>query len=280
MTLFEAVDFAAACGFEGVEPYPIREFSAPDIKFAKTFKEYCDTKHLSIPCFSMGARLETDEYQKSVEELKKYAEVAAALNSPYLHHTLVPTLGRSGDAFPNLKAALPQLVEACGDVAKWAQPMGVTCIYEDQGYVINGINAYSTFYESLLQPAKGVVADTGNILFVDESIEAFCGVFGAETRHVHIKDYLRKAGGVPPGNGWYQSRGGMWLRGTAVGHGVTEFVPTIKILLESGYTGWWSIELDGPEDPLWASKISLANLHYYYDEAVRQVESFAGNEVI
>ena len=279
-TLFDAVDAAAKFGYDAVEPYPVLEFEQPDTVFAKKFREYCDAKGLAIPCFSMGIRLETKDWREAVQRLKGYAEVASVLGSKLIHHTLVPTLGRDEESFPQLDDITPQLVTACTEVAQAAEKMGVSCVYEDQGYVVNGVSAFSEFYKKLPFQNKGVVVDFGNIQFVDESIDEFASRFALAAKHVHMKDYLKKAGGVPPGAGWYQSITGNWLRGTIIGHGVTNFVPVIQVLLQSGYNGYWSVEFDGPEPALLAARQGLENIRYYYQEAKRQIASFSTNEVV
>jgi sugar phosphate isomerase/epimerase len=83
---------------------------------------------------------------------------------------------------------------------------------------------------------------------------------------------LAKPGSDPfPGNEWYLSANGDYLRGTIIGHGTVDFVQTMKILLRAGYDGYYSIEFDGIEPPEISIVNGLRNLRYYYEEAVRQV---------
>lgn len=56
-----------------------------------------------------------------------------------------------------------------------------------------------------------------------------------------------------------------------MGHGVVDFVQTIKILLKAGYDGYYSFEFEGMENPAEAIKNSLENFKYYYEEAQRQI---------
>lgn len=89
-------------------------------------------------------------------------------------------------------------------------------MYEDQGFVINGIRAYEEFYLNLDRPNKGIV----------------------------------------------------------VGHGIIDFTQTIKILIRAGYEGYYSIEFDGIEPPEIGIANGLRNLHYYFEEAERQLGLF------
>ena len=68
------------------------------------------------------------------------------------------------------------------------------------------------------------------------------------------------------------SKQGDFLRGTVIGHGVTDFVPIFRTLIQGGYDGWYSIEFDGPEDPFYAATLGRENMQYYYEEAMRQLQ--------
>ncbi len=279
MSLFDAVDFAADCGFGAVEPYPVLELEKPDAAFAEKLKRYCDAKGLAIPCFSMGVRLETPEYADSVSRLKRYAEMAGRLDSGFLHHTLAPTLQRDAIAMPDAEAILPQIAGACRDVAAYAKGLGVECLYEEQGYVFNGISDFG----KLLSAIRGgsIVLDTGNILFADEPIAPFAGRYANRAAHVHVKDYIVKSGnGQYPGRDWYLSRGGNYIRGTVIGHGVADFVQTFRVLMLAGYDGYYSLEFDGPEDPLYAAAAGLENMRYYFDQAKQQMDIFKAKDLV
>lgn len=272
LSLHEAVDLTVSYGIHAVEPYPVNELSAPNLAAAKEFGEYCCKKGVDIPCFSMLGSLEGKNYKQEVEKLKGFVDVAAAMGARMFHHTLVPSLRHTAEHMPIFKKIIPQLISACEEICDYAAKYNITCVYEDQGFVINGVRAYEEFYLSLNRPNKGIVADLGNILFVGEKPQDFTGHFAPLVKHVHVKDYLAKPGSDPfPGNEWYLSANGDYLRGTIIGHGTVDFVQTMKILLRAGYDGYYSIEFDGIEPPEISIVNGLRNLRYYYEEAVRQV---------
>ena len=142
--------------------------------------------------------------------------------------------------------------------------------YTDQGFVVNGGERFEAFFTSVNRPNLGVVADLGNILFVGETAESFVGRFAGQIRHVHVKDYLFKPGcAQDPGEGWYTTRAGDYLRGTIVGHGVVPFAQILRILRGAGYDGYYSAEFDGPEPPLFAVEAGMRNLRRYDGETRR-----------
>ena len=84
--------------------------------------------------------------------------------------------------------------------------------------------------------------------------------------HVHAKDFLFKPGNqIDPGDGWFKSRGGHYLRGTIVGHGVVPVAQCAAMLKKAGYDGFLSLEFEGMEDNLTALKAGYAYLRRVTD---------------
>lgn len=267
----EAMLFAHQVGFTGIELTNLAELRVPDCQIAERLRRTANSLSLDIVCFSMGARLEVDNWMEQVNLLKKYIDVAVALGTPMFHHTFVPTLGYTRSEMPFYKQIKSQLLDAANEVLSYASTRGVTCVYEDQGFVINGILDFEDLYFQLTGSNKGIVSDFGNIFFYGESPAFFTSHFLHEIQHVHVKDYLLKSGGGQfPGKGWYRSKQGDFLRGTIIGHGVIDYVPLFRTLLSGEYKGWYSLEFDGMEDPFIAASLGKENMQYYYDEAIRQ----------
>lgn len=279
MSFYDAVDYCAKAGFEALEPYPAHEFAVPDadaLKAAQRLGQHAKEMGVRINCFSMGINITTgDTVRANIEKLKRYAEIAAAMGSPFLHHTLLPGLSHGRDANVTFRELLNVAVSGVREVYDAAQTFGVRAVYEDQGFVFNGCERFERFLDAVERPV-GVVADLGNILFVDETPMEFVGRFAPYVAHVHVKDYIaKKSTDNYPGEEWYNTRSGGYLRGTIVGHGVNDFVACCRILINAGYTGSFSLEFDGKEDPLLADKLSSRNFRRYYAEA----ESMLGKGV-
>ncbi|MBQ9855533.1 MAG: sugar phosphate isomerase/epimerase [Clostridia bacterium] len=266
MSFHEAVDYAKTLGLDAIEPYPSREFARPDVDEAKRLKEYADEMGVGISCFSMAANIVTGDRKAAIEELKGYADVAAAMGSPYLHHTLLPVLNFS-ELGLTFREAMKKAVEGVREISDYAAEKGIQCLYEDQGFYFNGVQRFDDFLGKVNRNV-GVVADLGNILFVGEEPEAFTARFAPLVKHVHVKDYLRKDSRWPnPGEGWYIDRNGGYLRGTVVGHGTVNFQRVFSVLQSVGYEGYFSLEYDGMEDAYRANKLGLANMKRYYEMA-------------
>lgn len=276
MSFQEGVDYVKKIGVDAIEPYSVNEFATPDVEAARRLRDYAGEQGVDICCFSMGADFFKENPAEEVERLKRYADTAAAMGSPYLHHTLLPHLTLDILKQP-FAPVLERAVQCEREVYDYAEQQGVRCVYEDQGFYFNGVQRFDDFMGAMNRNI-GVVADLGNILFVGEKPEVFVARFAPLICHVHAKDYLYKDAGWPnPGERWYHTREGGYLRGTLVGHGVVNFLRVFSILREVGYNGYYSLEYDGVEEPYYAQQQSIANLRRF--EKMAQLDSSAAEEV-
>ena len=244
-------DYAANLGFSSVEVLevtsPGHPSVIPDRETAKTVRQALAERGLTVACYSVGTCIYRSP--EAEESLKYQAEIASELGSPFLHHTLVPWLKLPENA-PTFDEALENVADAAARIAEYAAPLGVTCLYEDQGLYANGVDGFGRFYREIKKRTNnvGVCGDVGNVLFVDESPVPFFREFIGEIRHVHIKDYLYKTDTVvSPGMYWLGTGHGNWVRDTMIGHGDLDIAGCMKILKDAGYTGALAFENEHPE---------------------------------
>ena len=68
-------------------------------------------------------------------------------------------------------------------------------------------------------------------------------------------------GPIPnPGRGWFGTRGGAYLRGTVVGHGVVPVEACLRILKAAAYDDVVAIEFEGMEPCEEALELGLENI--------------------
>lgn len=241
--------YAKEHGMSGVEFYcdAVANVSAiPTVDAAKEVKRVLDAYGLPMVCVSTA--YDAVLRPNAVEAMQKHLEIAAALGSPFMHHTLLITPAMD-DSQDEILRKIDLAADAAVKIAHAAKELGLTCIYEDQGRYVNGVARFGKFFENVKSRAKnvGVCADLGNILYADETPEAFLDAFRADIKHVHVKDYLRKSGPASPGMYWKPTQNGNFLRNTMVGHGVVDLARCMAILKEIGYNGYFALELDHPE---------------------------------
>ena len=246
----EMVDYAYAHGICQLETLNILDLSVPDLEKAKALKAYADEKGISFPCVSVGINLVADDRAAAIETAKRYADVAKILGSPYLHHTIALNFSEPEKIAENFELYYARGLEAVREIYDYAATLGIRTIYEDQGFLFNGKAAFTRFLTEVDRNV-GVVADFGNIQFVDEQVEDFIPAFADRIVHVHAKDYCVTAGGsrekLPEE---YGSRGGNYLKGCLIGAGSVNTEAAFRALQAMGYHGYVALEGDpiGPDE--------------------------------
>lgn len=241
----EAALYARKHGFRAVEFLGTFHPPVPDVEAAREARRILEAHGLTVACYSVGSML----YRKPAaeEELKYHAEIAAALGSPFLHHTLVPWLQPLPED-PPFDAVLEDILPRAARVAAYAEGIGLRCLYEEQGYYVNGMEPFGRYLSEIkrLCPHVGVCGDLGNILFADERPEDFLRVFAADIFHVHVKDYRVSPPTESTGARALRSRGGMVLTDVPLGEGVVDAAACLSILREAGYDGALALEIGAP----------------------------------
>jgi sugar phosphate isomerase/epimerase len=106
---------------------------------------------------------------------------------------------------------------------------------EEQGFIINGKERYLKFLNEVGRDI-GVVADVGNIMFVDEKAADFFPLVKDKICHAHVKDFKIVDEGL------YKTRGGNQLTDASLGCGDADVKSALEYLKESGYEGYISLE--------------------------------------
>lgn len=246
----KTVDYAARMGYSSVEMFVDARFPEenpiPDVRTAHLVREKLRQRGLTVACYSVFANVWDNK--EHISTLLQLVDIAAELGSPFFHHTMLPWKTVCEDS-PSYEEAIDVAVDAAAYVAEYAGKQGITCIYEDQGQYINGVNGFRGFWTKIQKRCKnvGICGDLGNIMFVNERPEAFLEAYKDDICHVHVKDYLWKHGAESPGRYWMKAKGDSWLRDTMIGSGEVDFETCMKILKGTGYKGAFALELDHPE---------------------------------
>lgn len=251
-----AIDFARKKGFSSVEFLEIPNASRPlriaSVEQATEIKQALDQNGLSVACYSVGITVldpaTATPIERNVGELLQAVEIAAALGSPYFHHTLIlnTSVTRHKDYLP-FDALLDPLVSVALPIAKKANALGIKVLYEPQGFYVNGLDNFGAFYNRMKAEGcnVGVCGDLGNSLFVDVDPVDFVRTFGHEICHVHLKDYQTKPLAAPEET---QSIGGNKLTQVILGDGCIDLNACFSLLREVGYSGAYALEGSYPDD--------------------------------
>lgn len=242
----QLIDAAVEHGLTAVEGFCNFEFTEPDLEAAKRIRAYADSRGIVIPCFSLFCNVSGEDAKENVARLCKYAEVAAVLGSPYLHHTIANDFGNPQGILANKEALFEQGVKSVREVYDYAQTLGVRAIYEDQGFVFNGVAGFRRFLDTVDRNV-GAVADFGNIAQMEEGVEDFIRAFPEQIVHVHVKD-LKPVSKDEIGPGCLETIHGNWVKEVEVGLGTVKIEESIELLKAAGYDGYYSVEYQGTYD--------------------------------
>ena len=246
----EMVDYAYSHGIQYLETLNLLDLATPDLKVAAELKAYADSKGISFPCVSVGLSLVDEDRKEAVETVKQYADVARILGSPYLHHTIALNFSEPQKIADHFETYYSRGLEAVREIFDYAATLGIRTIYEDQGFLFNGRETFTRFLKDVDRNV-GVVADFGNIQFVDEDVENFIPAFADRIVHVHAKDYIVTPGGSREKEAdEYTSRGGNYLKGCLIGEGSVHTEAAFQALQAMGYKGFVALEGDpiGPDE--------------------------------
>jgi sugar phosphate isomerase/epimerase len=251
----EAVKVASESGFDSVEMLDIRGAGWTSPLSVREARSLLEDKGLSVSCYSLAIDvIPFDKYgnivgdcDSAVETAKRSAETASNMGSPYFHHTLVtnlrPDLHRPK---PPYDAVFETLVKAASEIAKACNDMGLTVLYEPQGFYVNGSENFGRFYCEMkrLGYDVGVCGDMANTLFVDEPPIEFYRNFAKDFRHVHLKDYKCFGKEIAPDRKCLLSMDGRVYSETELGEGSVCFRECMKLLRSVGYDGAFSLEIN------------------------------------
>jgi len=252
MTNIDALRQAAEAGYSAFEPFAAYELAMPDVSVAAAIRAEADRLGIVLPTLSVGIDVTADG---AVEKLKGYARCAREMGMKYLHHTIYPSLDPKAAAL-EFEPMLEKAVKAAREVFDYAADIGVTCIYENQGFIFNGLERYDAFIDCLDRPA-GVVLDMGNIAFVGEEADAFAAKYASRIVHCHVKDYKKCA---QPADNDFRLCDGSGLRLANIGEGDMKIAESAAILRNAGYEGWFMLECSPISDGYAEQKINMDRL--------------------
>ena len=154
---------------------------------AKTMADI-ERLQLEVPILTTGATLgRPDRFDRSVEEIKAYLELASIMNVPYLRVM--------GDDHPEITPTDEALVEqGLRDLLPLAEQKGRMLLLET-----NGVYAESdkllALVEKLNSPALGVLWDVHHpYRFFDEPVAETYAKLKKHIKHVHLKDSVLEGG--------------------------------------------------------------------------------------
>ena len=255
----ELIAIAKELGFAAIEYIDV------DMPTAVKLREESARAGLPIICYTVGADFLTAEsVEAEAQRLFEQIDIAEALGVKIMRHDATRGFPAPQNAYNSFDQALPLLAKGCRMVTEYAAAKGIATTVENHGFFFQDSARVASLVGAVNHPNFGVLVDIGNFCCADEDPAFAAGNLAVMTKHAHAKDFHIKPGtNDNPGEGWFQSRGGNFLRGAIIGHGDVPIRQALGNLSRAGYDGYVSIEFEGMEDCLTALRIGRENLERY-----------------
>lgn len=267
LTLQQLPAKAAEMGFEGIEYIDLPKDVTGEARLALAAELGALTKAAGIEmvAYTIGANLwqtDADALRAEIDRLKSEVDVTVALGASVMRHDLVWGLEKTGSGRGFL-SMMPQLAEAVREVADYAAARGVKTCSENHGRIAQDSYRMEAFVATVNHDNYGLLVDMGNFLCADEDPATAVSRVANYAVHAHAKDMLLLPHDTADTKGLIWTRGGQWLRATAIGEGSVPVERCIRILKRAGYDGWLSVEYEGAEDCIEGIAKGLKNLQTY-----------------
>lgn len=262
LTPLSCIEKVKEMGFDAIE---FVDFVFPEDakEYAKKLRAEADRVGLAISNFAVGADfLNGGDLDAEVERLKGMIDIAEIMGCPTIRHDV--TGGVKDRTYQGYDNVVERLAQGCRAVTEYAATKGIRTMTENHGFFSQDSLRVEKLINTVAHENFGQLVDMGNFLCADDDPVTAVGRCAPYAFYVHAKDFIVKSGQAPdPGAGFFQSRGGNFLRGTIVGHGDVPVVQCLRALKREGYDGYVAIEFEGMEDCIKGVSIGLENLKSY-----------------
>ena len=257
----ELIPLAASMGFDAIEFAEIHPAGGMDkAEYAAFLNAEAKKAAINIAAYCIGADLlrNTDA---EIERLKREVDIAKLLGAPVMRHDASGGYAKETRNQRGFNNALPTIVRGYKEVTQYAKTVGVRTCIENHGYFCQDSARVEAIINGVADENFGALVDIGNFMCADEDPAVAVGNVAPYAFHVHCKDFHYKKGTelVPP-DGFFGTRGGNWLRGAIIGHGVVPVEQCIRLLKKAGYDGYFTVEFEGMADPVTGVRCGLNTL--------------------
>lgn len=265
-TQLDLIGVAKEMGFDGIEFIDLMPTDGmSDLEYAVVLRDAAQKAGIEIVAYTIGADFLGEKgWEAEAQRLFGQVDVAEALGAKLMRHDATGGFKGEDAKYKSFDSALPILANGCRMVTEYAVQKGIATMVENHGYFCQDSVRVEKLVNEVANPNFGLLVDMGNFMCADDEPAKAVGTVAKYAKHVHAKDFHKKSGNGPdPGDGFFRTRGGDYLRGAVVGHGDVPVYQCVQTLKRSGYDGYVTIEFEGVEDNEWAIKTGLENLKKY-----------------
>ncbi|WP_068613574.1 sugar phosphate isomerase/epimerase family protein [Paenibacillus tuaregi] len=265
MDILEIMEWVAGIGAEHIEIVPYGfTFENPELE--DQIREKAASLGIAISNYAIGANFVTsseEEYEVEIEQVKAEVDRAHRLGVKLMRHDVA---ARTDTSIARFNEDLGRVAAACQRIADHAKQYGITTSLENHGYYVQASDRVQSVVHAVNRPNFKTTLDVGNFVCVDENPITAVKNNIPYASMVHVKDFYIRPASRNPGEGWFRSVGGSYLRGAIAGQGDLDLYEILRIVKNSGYDGYISIEYEGMEECRKGTKIAFDNVARIWNE--------------
>jgi sugar phosphate isomerase/epimerase len=269
MDILQVIEWIAEQGGMHIEIVPGLGFSFKENpELIDAVREKAADTGIEISNYAIGANFVSEkerDVENEIQRVMQEVETANRLGVKLMRHDVAsrPVNERHIAQF---ETDLPVLVDACRRIADHATQYGITTSVENHGYYIQASDRVQRLIDQVDRDNFKTTLDVGNFMCVDENSVAAVKNNLSYASIIHLKDFYLRPSYRDPGQGWFRTAGGNFLRGAIVGQGDIDMVEVIRVIKQSGYDGYISIEFEGMEPCTEGTKIGMENAIRIWNE--------------
>ena len=236
------------------------------LAYAADIRHHCQSVGVEPVCFCTGADfLRCEDIGQEVARVKRNIDIALAYGCSVFRHDI--SRGFPAGDNRTYDDAIEIIAPAVREITNYAKERGIVNTTENHGFFSQDSRRVEKLIRAVNEENFGALVDIGNFLCADEECVDAVRRLAPYCKHAHAKDFhFKSADCDPPGQGWFKSRGGNYLRGAILGHGHLEVRRCIEALREGGYDGCLHLEFEGMEDPMKGVRLGMENLKKYISQ--------------
>jgi len=237
----EILSIVTPAGFEGIESEPWMLGSY--YEDPRTLKDLLAQSNLQLGAIAFvcdwANPVETEQERSEAERVFAYTK-----SFPDAHFVLCQFPGKDRS---NLRQRQQNLISCVNAVAARAVDQGLICSYHPnspEGSIVRIEDDYEILFDGLNPRLVGFAPDTGHIVKGGMDVTKILETYRPLIEHVHFKD-------ISAEGGW-----------TGMGAGIIDFPGIVRMLKDTGYSGWIMIEEESPEAEVDPDTATIKNGEY------------------
>lgn len=250
MTVPDVIEWTKEIGGEHVEIVPIGYDLTQQPELVPAIRRKAEQVGLDISNYTVSANFicaDDSSLRQEIERVKREVDIANELGVKLFRHD-VASRPPEQTSIVHFQNDLPLLAEACRQIADYASDYGITTSVENHGFYMQASERVESLIHAVGRSNFKTTLDIGNFMCVDESpLKGVRNNIGLASM-IHLKDFYLRSKHLNPGQGWFNTSSGDFLRGAIVGQGDIDMREVLRIVKASGYDGYISIEFEGMED--------------------------------